>query len=164
VVPGYIGARSVKWLGKITVSNRPSPNHYLQDAYKLILEDKPLAWDEAGAIYNFAVNSVIAGPAPKANGQTQTVRGYALPEGDGGHIAKVEVSANNGQTWHAAKLLSKPKPYSWVLWELSLQIPKGASKLLVKATDSKGHTQPQELSWNFKGYMNNAWHSLAIGS
>ena len=33
-------------------------------------------------IYNFAVNSVIAGPVPKANGQTQTVRGYALPEGD----------------------------------------------------------------------------------
>jgi sulfite oxidase len=115
VVPGYIGARSVKWLGKITVSNRPSPNHYVQEAYKLVLEDKPLAWAEAGVIYNYFVNSAIAGPKPKANGQAQKVRGYALPHGDGGHIAKVEVSANNGQTWTVAKLRTQPKPYCWVL-------------------------------------------------
>src|SRR5947207_3425372 len=36
IVPGYIGARSVKWLSKITVSDRPSPNHYLAEAYKVI--------------------------------------------------------------------------------------------------------------------------------
>ena len=41
VVPGYIGARSVKWLAKITLSDRPSPNHYIAEAYKLIqTEDK----------------------------------------------------------------------------------------------------------------------------
>lgn len=164
LVPGYIGARSVKWLGKITVSNRPSPNHFVQEAYKLVTEDKPLAWDEAGVIYHYFINSAIAGPAPKGNGQPQKVRGYALPEGDGGHIAKVEVSANNGQTWTVAKLRTQPKPYCWVIWEADLQIPAGSSKIVVRATDSKGHSQPQHLSWNFKGYMNNAWHSLSIES
>ncbi len=164
VVPGYIGARSVKWLGKITVSDRPSPNHFVQEAYKLVTEDKPLAWDEAGVIYNYGINSAIAGPAPKPNGQVQKIRGYALPEGDGGQVAKVEVSANNGQTWTAAKLLSKPKPYCWALWEAELQIPAGSSRIVARASDSKGHTQPEKLSWNFKGYMNNAWHSVPIDS
>lgn len=164
VVPGYIGARSVKWLTKITVSDHPSPNHFVQEAYKLVQEDKPLAWDEAGVIYHFSVNSAIAGPAPKANAQTQKVQGYALPQGDGGQIAKVEVSANNGQTWTAAKLLSEPKPYSWVLWEAQLQVPAGSSRLAVRATDSKGHTQPERPLWNLKGYMNNGWHALVVKS
>jgi sulfite oxidase len=164
VVPGYIGARSVKWLAKITVSDRPSPNHFVQEAYKLVQEDKPLAWDEAGILYNFSVNAAIAGPAPKAHAQTQTVQGYALPQGNGGTIAKVEVSANNGQTWTAAKLLSESKPYCWVLWEASLQVPSGSSRIVVRATDSKGHAQPERPYWNLKGYMNNAWHSLSITS
>ena len=35
VVPGFIGARSVKWLAKIVVSDRTSPNHYVAEAYKV---------------------------------------------------------------------------------------------------------------------------------
>ena len=33
-MPGYIGARSVKWLGRIIVRDRPSTNHYVASAYK----------------------------------------------------------------------------------------------------------------------------------
>src|SRR5262249_8853891 len=43
VVPGFIGARSVKWLKTIVVSDRPSPNHYLAAAYKVIKEETPAA-------------------------------------------------------------------------------------------------------------------------
>jgi sulfite oxidase len=93
VVPGYIGARSVKWLGRIVVSDRPSPNHYVAGAYKLVTEDTPLAWDEAGVIYNYAVNSVIAGVTVESQGSSRAgkvtdlkmqIMGYALPNGDGG--------------------------------------------------------------------------------
>jgi sulfite oxidase len=47
VVPGFIGARSVKGLKKIVVSDRPSPNHYLAQAYKLIAEETPAALEAA---------------------------------------------------------------------------------------------------------------------
>ena len=164
VVPGYIGARSVKWLGKIIVSNRPSPNHYVADAYKLVIENTPLAWDEAGVIYNYLINSVIAEPRPNAKlsaGPTK-VKGYALPTGDGSQITKVEVSANNGRSWSAAKLLTKAKPYCWVLWEANVPVTSQTSELMVKAIDSKGNTQPQTVPWNLKGYMNNSWYELPV--
>lgn len=35
VVPGYLGARSVKWLSEICVQDRPSDNYFQQHAYKL---------------------------------------------------------------------------------------------------------------------------------
>jgi sulfite oxidase len=171
VVPGYIGARSVKWLGRIVVSDRPSPNHYVAGAYKLVTEDTPLAWDEAGVIYNYAVNSVIAGVTVESQGSSRAgkvtdlkmqIMGYALPNGDGGRVAKVDVSANNGKTWLPAKLLSKPQPYCWVFWEADVNVPENSNRLLVRATDSKGNTQPQSVPWNLKGYMNNSWHEMPI--
>lgn len=164
VVPGYIGARSVKWLGKIVVSNRPSPNHYVAGAYKLVTENTPLAWDEAGVLYNYLVNSVIAVPQPNAALAAGSIkaRGYALPSGDGSHVTEVQVSANNGKTWKRAKLVSPSQPYCWVLWEADVSLNAKTKELLVRAIDSQGTTQPRTVPWNMKGYMNNSWYDLPI--
>jgi sulfite oxidase len=35
IVPGYIGARSVKWLGRIVVSDHSSENNFVARDYKL---------------------------------------------------------------------------------------------------------------------------------
>ncbi len=39
VVPGYIGARSVKWVERITVQREPSTNYFQQTAYRLLPPD-----------------------------------------------------------------------------------------------------------------------------
>ena len=39
VVPGYIGARSVKWIERITVQREPSTNYFQQTAYRLLPPD-----------------------------------------------------------------------------------------------------------------------------
>ncbi len=36
VVPGYIGACSVKWLDRATASLRPSDNYFQETAYRLL--------------------------------------------------------------------------------------------------------------------------------
>jgi sulfite oxidase len=167
VVPGYIGARSVKWLGKIVVSDRPSPNHYVANAYKLVTHGSKLEWAEQGPIYRMPLNSVICTAPTKSaakNGKI-TVTGYALPQGrQANAIAKVEVSADNGKTWSPAKITSPAREYCWVLWSADIAISSSTKDVLVRATDSNGKRQPEHVDWNMKGYLFNAWHRASIRS
>jgi len=165
VVPGYIGARSVKWLRKIVVSDRPSPNHYLAQAYKLIAEETPAALDAAAPLYDFAINSVICRPAPETavQGGRLAVQGYALPTGAAGSkVQRVELSTDGGQTWTQAKTVSPVKDFCWILWSAEVQITASTERLIVRATDSAGETQPREMVWNAKGYQYNAWHQVRL--
>lgn len=165
IVPGYIGARSVKWLTKITVADRPSPNHYVAEAYKLIQTDAKDELAKAEPIYEFPLNSAICSPAVGAmlkSGEV-TVSGYALPPGDGkSTIAKVELSTDGGRNWRDAELVGKPAVNSWQLWQARLRLPAGQHNLVVRATDSAGHTQPEQGVWNLKGYLWNGWHRCAV--
>lgn len=165
VVPGYIGARSVKWLGKIVVSDRPSPNHYVATAYKLVREGSPIEWAESGPLYRFPLNSVICSPEPnsKITPGKGGVSGYAYPSGNPGTtIAKVEVSADDGRSWTTAKITSPLRENCWVLWKADVKASSSASELIVRATDSRGDTQPENANWNLKGYMFNGWYHVPV--
>ncbi|MEX0937158.1 MAG: sulfite oxidase [Pirellulales bacterium] len=165
VVPGYIGARSVKWLSKIIVSDQPSANHYLAGAYKLVESDEEDAWSAAPPIYRYPVNSAICVPADGAEVQPGRLQmlGYALPSGEPeSTIARVEVSADEGESWHLASLVGPSKPFCWRLWRAEVAVTPRTSRLWVHATDSAGHRQPAEVDWNLKGYLYNAWHRVGI--
>lgn len=165
VVPGYIGARSVKWLGKIVVSNRPSENHYVATAYKLVEDGDPLEWAEAGPLYRIPLNSAICryDRGERATAGQVEVAGYAYPSGrPGTHIARVEVSADGGRSWTEAKISSPVREFCWVLWSAQIAVPRTANELIVRATDSKGMQQPEQVRWNAKGYMFNAWHRVPL--
>lgn len=165
VVPGYVGARSVKWLGKIVVSDRPSPNHYLATAYKLVTEGTPVEWAESGPIYRFPLNSVICTPAPntKVSAGKATVAGYALPSGQPETtIARVEVSADEGRSWTSTKITSAIRENCWVLWKADVKVSSSTSELIVRAIDSRGDVQPQNVNWNMKGYLFNGWYHVPV--
>jgi sulfite oxidase len=165
IVPGYIGARSVKWLTKITLSDRPSPNHYVAEAYKLVQTDSKDEAAQAEPIYAMPVNVAICSPAEGAmlkSGRV-TLAGYALPSGEPGcTVAKVELSKDGGRTWTECKLQGDGRAYSWQLWTAEVELPAGKHELIVCATDSKGHMTPEKPKWNFKGYMCNSWHRVNI--
>ena len=164
VVPGYIGARSVKWLGKIVVSDKPSTNHYVATAYKIVERADAMEWAEKAPIYRFVLNSAICAPAAgdKVEPGKLTVRGYALPNGESGRTVKsVEVSADNGRSWSQARL-GNTAAYCWCLWEADVAVTAQTTGLLVRATDSAGKIQPQHVDWNKKGYLFNAWHKVPV--
>lgn len=165
VVPGYIGARSVKWLTKITVSDRPSPNHYVAAAYKVVQSDDKSELAAAEPIYGNSVNAAICSPAAdaKLTAGRNEIAGYALPTGESGcTVEKVELSADGGRTWQAARLQGEAHPLSWRLWSATVELPKGKHELIVRATDSRGNTMPKECQWNAKGYLYNAWHRVSV--
>ena len=166
VVPGFIGARSVKWLDRIVVSDRPSDNYYVKDAYRLVTENTPEMWTEADPIYHLPLQSVIALPGANAelDAGRVAVRGYAIPPGSAdGRLRGVEVSSDGGASWTAARLTGDESPYCWRLWDAEVELKAGAETLIVRAVDSAGNRQPREVPWNLKGYMFNAWHRVPVG-
>lgn len=165
VVPGYIGARSVKWLSKIVVSDRPSPNHFVADVYKLVDAGTLLEVAENAPIYRMPLNSAICTPTAGAAlkpGRVEVI-GYALPPGvPGVSIRKVEVSADSGRSWTDAKLTSSASDFCWQLWSAEIAVTSATKELIVRAVDSRGEVQPETVRWNAKGYLFNAWHHVPV--
>lgn len=165
VIPGFIGARSVKWLTRLVVSDRPSPNHYQADTYKLITTDSPAELTAAPPLHEYVLNSVIAVPEAglQARGEQVTVRGFALAGGSPGTVLrKVEVSSDDGQTWTTARIVSPTREYCWALWQVTVPVLPSSHGICVRATDSTGQMQPREMVRNLKGYQYNAWHRVAL--
>lgn len=165
VVPGFIGARSVKWLHKITVADRPSPNHFVADVYKIVPEDDPVLIAKTTPIYEFVLNSAICVPAAgtAVSGDRLAVKGFALTNGSAGRsVSQIDVSADDGATWTRAKVTSPVRDYCWVLWSADLPLAEKTESLLVRATDSSGESQPRTTPWNYKGYQFNGWHKVPL--
>lgn len=165
VVPGYIGARSVKWLGKIVVSDRKSPNHYVATAYKIIKKADSLDWAEAGPIYRYPINAAIASQAKGATLKAGPLKlaGYVLPTGImGSRIERVQVSVDAGKSWKTATLTGQQADYCWRLWEAEVQIGANTKELIVRASDSSGGFMPARVPWNAKGYLQNSWYRLPV--
>ncbi|MCE9533114.1 MAG: molybdopterin-dependent oxidoreductase [Planctomycetes bacterium] len=170
VVPGYIGARSVKWLAKIVVSDKPSTNHYLAEAYKLIQTDDKEEVAKAEPIYEFPLNVAIGLPTDgaKLKAGQQEIRGYALPYGkSGSYLTSVELSIDNGRTWMRTQLMRNEGAYCWQLWSVNVELLPGKQTLLARAIGNDGSGMgrsetPEKGEWNLKGYMYNAWHRVRV--
>lgn len=172
VVPGYIGARSVKWLGHIRLDSQPSGNFFQTKAYKVFPPEVGPAeadWTQPEALAAQVVNSVITRPQAGTVLPAElplVVEGYALGGGNA-PVETVELSFDEGQTWQVVDMANAPlenSPWAWRLWRTTLQLPPGRHYLIVRATDAAGNRQPSDMAalWNFKGYMNNAWHRLEV--
>jgi sulfite oxidase len=167
VVPGYIGARSVKWLSRIALQEEPSTNYFQARAYRLFppgMSAESVEWDSGLMLGSFNVNSMINAPAA---GETVAagpvaVRGWAFA-GER-EVARVDLSADAGKTWRVAELAPARSRWSWRLWQATLALAPGEHELVCRAWDSAAQTQPEDPAhvWNFKGYMHNAWHRVRI--
>jgi len=170
VVPGYAGVRSPKWLAAIAVQDRPSDNRMQQRDYKLLPPDATedtVDWRKGVTIADMPLTSAICQPAEGAvlEAGRARLRGYAVATARA--VARVDVSADGGRTWAQAELEHDPAtPWSWTLWRIELDLPKGQHDLAVRAWDSAGQTQPAlpDDVWNFKGYLSTAWHRVHVSA
>lgn len=172
VVPGYIGARSVKWLSRITLQETPSDNYFQAKAYRLFPPhygpgNGPgnVDWDKGLMLGEAPVSSVILSPQEKETvpAGKVTVRGWALAGGNR-EVARVDVSTDGGETWTVADFVEGDGPFVWRLWEAVLDLAPGPREIVCRAWDTAAQTQPERAAqvWNFKGYANNAWHRVRV--
>jgi sulfite oxidase len=159
VVPGYIGARSVKWLERIEVRSTPWDGYFQRVAYRLLPEDGTPGPDAGMPLGLVALNADVLAPANGASvaaGPVE-VRGYAFAGGER-HVARVDVSLDGGASWSQAELLDDLGRWAWRQWRIVLELAPGEHEVLVRAWDSSAATQPEDEAalWNPKGYVNNA--------
>ena len=176
VVPGVLGARSVKWLDRITVSDQESPCFYQQRDYKILppeAVDKQAAekfWSKIPAMLEMPINACVASPASESTFSLPAsglvgVKGYAVPQGHQGPVVRVQVSGDEGKTWVEAELEDggeEASKWAWVLWNAQVKMERGIGKrIFAKATDAGDNTQDQVRStWNLRGVAYNGYEAV----
>lgn len=150
VAPGFIGARSVKWLTGITVQPAPSSNYFQAVDYRV--HDVELS--------TLPLNCAILTPDDGARipAGPLSIRGYAIAE-DCRRIARVQVSLDGGVRWHPAELAPACNPWTWRHWAFSTTVDPGPLTIAARAYDDAGLTHPESTAalWNPGGYANNSW-------
>jgi sulfite oxidase len=159
IVPGYIGARSVKWLERIEVRSSPWPGYFQHVTYRLLPEDGTPGPGAGLPLGLVALNADVLSPA---DGETVPagpveVRGYAFAGGER-YVARVDVSLDGAESWSQAELLEDLGPWAWRQWRTVVDLAPGEHEIHVRAWDSSAATQPEDEAglWNPKGYVNNA--------
>jgi sulfite oxidase len=165
VVPGYIGARSVKWLERIELRSTPWDGYFQRVAYRLLPEDGTPGAGAGMALGLVALNADVLAPADGATVPAGPVelRGHAFAGGER-HVTRVDVSLDGGSAWTQAELLDDLGQWAWRQWRTTVKLTPGEHEIQVRAWDSSAATQPEHQAalWNPKGYVNNARPRIRI--
>ena len=167
VVPGHYGTYWVKHLNEITVLDKEFDGFWMKSAYRI--PDNACACTEPGGkmdktrpIGRFNVRSFITNVTDGAKLAAGKVplRGIAF---DGGYgITDVEISSDEGRTWRSATLGEDLGKYSFRAWTTEIELTKGEHRLMVRATNRIGQSQPLEPLWNPPGYMRNVVETTRV--
>ncbi len=165
VVPGWAGDHWVKWLTSVQLEAEEASGFYMQTAYKIPIKQAipgtPVPPEGMRSVTTFPVKSVIGRPLDGAQiaAGPQEVVGVAL-SGDAA-IEFVEVSTDNGATWHRATLEGAGGIGLWQVFRYRfVQKQRGEATAIARARDKKGNMQPENAIWNPSGYFWNAWHRV----
>jgi sulfite oxidase len=167
LVPGWIGAASVKWLAEIKVLESEFQGNFMSPGYRLpnqpIQPGTPVNPSDTHAITALGVKSIVARPSDGATLTRGPVRIYGAAWAGEGDIVKVEISTDGGQNWNEAALGKERAHYAWRLWSYTWAPENpGEYQLRSRATDTLGRIQPERAFWNPAGYLYNAIDQVKV--
>jgi len=162
IVPHWYGMASVKWLKEISVIDHKfeGPFQTVDYVYYPYKKDN----SDARPVTNIKVDSIIQQPINYSILDTGVHQICGLAWTGHGVIKEVEISFDNGVTWHKTEQYQdRRQPYSWTSWKYIWEAKeKGEYKIMSRAKDSEGNIQPLEGEWNRKGYGYNAAYSISV--
>ncbi|MCM1967952.1 molybdopterin-dependent oxidoreductase [Streptomyces sp. G1] len=171
VVPGRYAVADVKWLVGARAVTVPFTGVFQAEDYVYVAS----RGTPEGPVTTVRVKSLITAPEPDTavrRGHEVTVRGRAW-SGDGVPVRRVEVRSEceddgdedrgGDRGWRDAVLEPPTGPYAWTGWSYrwTPQRP-GLYRLLARATDERGDTQPPRAPWNAHGYGCNPVASVEV--
>lgn len=81
----------------------------------------------------------------------------------------MDVSLDQGKTWHVAELMDPvnvSRQWAWTRWQANLPTDssKGEVPVWVRAVDSSYNTQPEGMEhiWNLRGLMAVGYHKIKV--
>lgn len=178
VVPGVIGARSVKWLDTINILAEECQGFFMQKDYKMFppsVNWDNINWKSRRPLMDFPVQCVICSleDVNVMKPGKAKVSGYAV-SGGGRGIERVDISVDGGKSWVEASRYQKTGiPYiadhmssdkwAWVFFEVIIDIPH-STQIVAKAVDTAANVQPEsvETIWNLRGVLNTSWHRVQV--
>ncbi|TGA99372.1 molybdopterin-dependent oxidoreductase, partial [Streptomyces sp. MZ04] len=114
LAPSWVGIASIKWLGDIEISTTPLYSPWNTVFYRLFGEAYP---EEGGPVVTRqTLKSAFELPW---NARLQAARTHRLTGRSwsaSGAITRVDISTDEGTTWHPAHLNDKPRTSSWTRW------------------------------------------------
>jgi sulfite oxidase len=166
IAPGWMADACVKWLTDLTLGEAEAPGYYMQTAYRYparpVKPGEQIDPASLRPVEAMIVKSLITSPRDGGTVQGEIVVQGVAWTGEG-RIVSVEVSADEGRTWSRARLTGDDVPYAWRTWEHAWRPARhGSSVLLCRATDDRGHTQPERSPWNPGGFLWNGWDRVTV--
>jgi DMSO/TMAO reductase YedYZ molybdopterin-dependent catalytic subunit len=170
IVSGWVATYWMKHLTEVNVMSKPLNSFWMQTAYR-VPKDRfaggqfsSQEMDTTVPITDIVVNSLITN---LLEGQTipalkpLEIKGVAWDAGSG--IARVEISTDDGISWHPTTLKQDYGRFSWRQWSYDF-VPKRTKqyKIMARATSHSGDSQPFQPIPNPSGYHHNAVQKIAI--
>jgi sulfane dehydrogenase subunit SoxC len=138
LLPGWEGNINIKWLRRIELGTRPWMTRWETAKYT-----DPLPNGTARMFsMELDAKSIITSPAHPhvITKGWRPITGLAWS--GRGRVTKVEVSTNDGGSWHDAELLGPSLPKAHVRFQYMWNWEGGDALLLSRATDETGYVQP----------------------
>jgi DMSO/TMAO reductase YedYZ molybdopterin-dependent catalytic subunit len=152
VVSGWLGAASIKWLGRIEVSERRLHVPWNTEDYVLIGPEHRAQEPARGpAITALAISTLVELPWPAhLRPAPQVIRGRAFAGEN--RVTEVQYRIDDGP-WSPTTITSPSTAGVWARWQFPWCPEPGEHVLRVRAIDDRGNVQPESTPWNELGYM-----------
>jgi DMSO/TMAO reductase YedYZ molybdopterin-dependent catalytic subunit len=158
---GWTGANCVKWLHKITVIDRPAEGFFMDKVYRVFQKGQDPKTGET--VTHINLKSIITQPVAGETFSAGRVTVLGAAYSGQGHVENVEVSVDNGSSWHPAAFIGPDEPFAWRQWQYIWDAKeKGDFILMSRSADNKGRQQPMDAEWNVLGYGNNGTRAHAV--
>jgi len=126
--PGRFGMKSPKWIIKIEAIAENYLGYWEQQG-----------WSDDAITQTISIIDTIV-PNPRSTAQ---IGGIAFAGARGIRTVQVKI---NEYKWIEAKIKEPLSRFTWVLWQVEIEVPPGESTVTVRAIDGDGNIQSMETS------------------